>query len=162
MRWDHNKLRLPAAATRRSSTSNHGIVRAHVEQITAARAAGHTWASIAEALGLKISRQTMESYYRAAIGQPRRKRAAVPDVVSPARSAAAAPVVAATSTAPAMAAVSPAAPAPAVAPAPATTEQAAAQASEFGRREHEPPPGIPDTPAQRRFKAPRGIVPRPN
>lgn len=162
MTWDHNKLRLPAAATRKSSTSNHGIVRAHVEQIAAARSAGYTWASIADALGLKISPQTMESYYRAAIGQPRRKRAAAPAVVSPAPAAAANPVVAAASTAPPMAAVSPAPAAPAVAPAPVTAAQAAAQASEFGRREHEPPPGIPDTPAQRRFKAPRGIVPRPD
>lgn len=117
MAWDHNKLRLPAAATRKSSTSNHGIVRAHVEQIAAARAAGHTWASIAEALGLKISRQTMESYYRAAIGQPRRKRAADPAVVSPPPAAAATPVVAAASTMPpavATPAPSPARAAPAV------------------------------------------------
>ena len=131
MVWDESKLRTASIGSRKSESSHHGIVRAHVEQITAARAAGNTWASIAAALGMKVSRQTIEGYYRAAIGQPRRKRAAA----APATEAASTTVVS---------------------NAPTATEPE----SEFGRREHIPPPGLRDNEHQRRFKPPPKMVSR--
>ncbi len=164
---DASKLRRPQS--RVVPGSKHDVVRRNAEQVLQARADGFTWASIAAALGLDVSEAAMRRLavrtgviagaQHAATSErgskPRAEPARNPGfepVPKPVREPGSEPDGKPSSGRPAKPVTEP-----------ATTNDGAgshATAAGFGDGDFEPPPGIRDTPLQRRFRAPANVPPR--
>lgn len=164
---DASKLRRPQS--RVIPGSKHDVVRRSAEQILQARSDGFTWASIAAALGLDVSEAAM------------RRLAVRTGVIADAQHAATSERGSKPRAEPARNPGSEPAPKPDRDPGPKPVDKprsgpfskpvsepaksnadagSSTTAAGFGDGDFEPPPGIRDTPLQRRFRAPANVPPR--